>query len=198
MAELDIEKKKNKKPLLWTLVALVAIVAIIWVIAGDKDDEGYVESTEVVTGSEPWGDDSGTVEGGYILDSEAEEAIDQFVTFTSDLGNIGIDHETSHKGITLLADALASLTEDTQNEVEELRQQANQLLVNPESEEHAKIMRDAFVTSANIIEKQIANNDDTEVMNAAQAVDANVLVTNQKDAIKNFFDKAASTLDNLE
>ncbi len=206
MADLNIKKKNNKKPLLWTVLALIAIVAIIWVIAGDNDtdDEVYVDNEEeVVAGSETWGDDSGTPEDGYILDTEAEAAIEQFVTFTSDLGEIEIDHETSHKGITLLADALASLSENTQTEVEELRQQANQLLENPMSDEHAGIMHDAFVTSANIIEKQTANNDAmdeeaTEVMEAAQAVDTEVLVTNQKDVIKNFFDTAANTLNSLE
>lgn len=202
MADLDIKKKSNKKPILWALLALVVVVALIWIIADDNDDEEvYTENEEVVAEPENWGDDSGT--SGYNLNAEAEDAIDQYDQFTADLGAIEIDHETSHKGITLLADALAALSTNTQNEVEELRQQADQLLKNPTSDEHAGIIRDAFITAANIIEKQTADSDalaeeSSEVTEAAQAVNGNVLVTNQKDAIKNFFDKIANTLNNME
>lgn len=203
MADLKIKKKNDKNPLLWTVLALVAIVAVIWIIAGGNDDDAYVEDEEIVADPETWGDDSANPGESYILDTEEKEAIEQYVTFTSDLGKIEIDHETSHKGITLLADALASLTNNTQGEVEELRQQARQLLEDPKSEKYAGIMHDAFLTAANIIDEQIAKADTLtkeadEVTKAAQAVDGKVLVTNQKDAIKNFFDKAASALNSLE
>ena len=203
MADLDIKKKKSKKPVLWAVLAFIAVVAIIWIVADDNDDEVYMQNEEVVTESETWGDDSGTRETNYKLDNEAKDAIDKYDQFTADLGAIEMDHETSHKGITLLADALAALSTNTQNEVEELRQQADKLLENRTSDEHAGIMHDAFVTAANIIEKQTANSEAlsgeaNDVMEAARAVDSNVLVTNQKDAIKNFFDKAANALNSLK
>ena len=204
MADLNIQKKKSKKPLLWTVLALLALLAvalIIWAVADDNEDEDYVENEEIV--AEPATRENESGASGYNLDSDAQEAIDQFDSFTADLGAIEIDHETSHKGITLLADALAALSTNRQNEVEELRQQADELLKNPMSDEHAGIIRDAFVTVANIIEKQTANTDavaaeSSEVTEAAQAVDGDVLVTNQKDAVKNFFYKAANALNNLE
>lgn len=201
MADLDIKKKKSKNPVLWAVLALIAIIAVIWLVANDDEDEVYVENQEVATEPETWGDESDTA--GYNLDSDAKDAIDEYDQFTADLGAIEIDHETSHKGITLLANALAALSTNTQNEVKELRQQADKLLKNPMSDEHAGIIHDAFVTAANIIEKQTANTDalaagSTEVTEAAQAVDVNVLVTNQKDAVKSFFKKAANALNSLE
>ncbi len=201
MADLDIQKKKSKKPVLWAVLALIAVALIIWVIAGDNEDDVYMENEEVVADPETWGDDSGTA--GYNQDADAQEAINQYDQFTTDLGAIEINHETSHRGITLLADALATMSTNTENEVEELRQQADKLLENPTSDEHAGIIRDAFVTAANIIEKQTENNDALageadEVTEAAEAVDGDVLVTNQKDAVKNFFEKAANALNSLE
>ncbi len=196
MADLNIKKKSNKKPLLWTVLALLAVVAIILVLIGNNEDETYVETEEeVVTEPGTWGDDAGT--------GEANQAIDQYVTYTSDLGEIDVDHETSHRGITLLADALATLTNDAQDDVEELRQQADQLLENPNTDEHAGIVHDAFVTASRIIEENVATTDAlkeeaNQVTNAAQAVDGDVLLTDQKDAVKNFFDTAANTLNNLE
>lgn len=197
MADLNIKKKK-RYPVLWALLGILAVAMIVWFFTADNKEGLNENEEELYAESETWGDESdatGTTENA--------DRVNEFITFADETMTIDMNHEATHRGLIQLASALEALTENTGNDLDQMRQEADQLLDNRLSDQHANIMRNAFVTAATIIQNQQGNRENLkqetpEVMEAAKSIDAKEPATDQKTEIKNFFDKAADALAQLQ
>lgn len=197
MADLDI-RKKRRYPVLWALLGLLAVAMIVWFFTADSEEGLNENNGEMFAESEKWGDDSNAA-----VTAEYEPEVENYLDFTNDLGTIALDHEATHRGLTELAGALSVITENQENEIEQLRQEADQLMDDRLSDQHAGIMKNAFVSAATIIQNQSReaenfSEESSEVMKAAEAIDETELATNQKNEIKNFFEQSASAVRELQ
>lgn len=207
MAEIDIEKKKAPVwP--WIIVALLAIAAIIW--WADDDNDMNATETEEVAVNENDLDNNMNADNENNDQVQAEE-VESYVAFVNNSNkNIDVSHEYTHDALTKLADALEEVVDENNadlengNSLKELRQQADQLTENVSSEKHANILSRAFTSAADIMEnlqeKHYPDNKENveEVKDAAQSIDPQVIVTDQKEVVHKFFDKAADALQEME
>ncbi len=209
MAELNV-KKKRKSPVGWIILGLVVIALIVWIVVDNNDNEVMTsENNEQIM--EPNQDEGAMTPGENDAEnSDMDAKVQEFVSFVNGTDSISMDHEVTHEGITKLTEALAAVTPDgvpddnVKNDVDALKQEANQLLDNRLSEQHANIMRNSFISAAKIIENIQKDNypdldeEANQVMEAAEDIDAQQLATNQKEDIKSFFDEAADALQKME
>lgn len=196
MAEIRVEKKK--RPVWPWILAILLVAAVIWIVADDNDyDTGEQVSTVQMD------EEADTYEN-----DATEGAAMAYVNFIEQNGDkVTVEHEYSHQALTRLSEALNSVAENNnisledKQKIEELRQKADRLMRNTDSEQHANILSDAFSSAAQIMEnmqkQQFPDLQDevNEVKNAANEVKPNVLVTNQKSAVKNFFQKSADAVE---
>ncbi len=209
MAELNV-KKKSKSPVGWIILGLVVIALIVWIVVDNNDNEVMTsDNNEQVMESNQ---DEGTMNRSEnsAENSQMDQKVQDFVSFANETGSISMDHEVTHDGLTKLAEALTAVTpgdvpdENVNNDVDELKAEANQLTENPTSEQHANIMRNSFISAAQIIKNIQSENypelqeEANQVMDAAKDIDAQKLATNQKEDIKSFFDEAADALQKME
>lgn len=207
MAEIHVDKKKN--PSFWPwILGLIVLVGLIWVLAevfeGDDDIEEPVVAEEVQEVEEP------VME---IERTSAAPAVEEFIRFANenaDVEDMALDHEYTSNGIEKLTEALNSLAlAEAGNNVnieakrQTLMQAANSIEEDPMAGTHANSIRDAFIAAADLMQAvqeqkypDLANQV-SEVKTAAENVDPETLTLNQKDAVKNFFDKAANALEEM-
>jgi hypothetical protein len=115
----------------------------------------------------------------------------------------------TREGLIKLSDALIAVSEQTegegawQGELEQIKQQANQLQGNM-TEQHSAVIQSAFSSAANVIQ-DIQNrffpgleNDASDVMDAAQDIQAQELASEQESEIKSFFDEAADVVRKMD
>lgn len=211
MAEIRVEKK-NRPVWPWILGVLL-LAAIVWIIADDNDTEPreqigtvYEESMNETDNLRNRNDTLRNNAPG----NDARGAAMAYVNFVNQNDEqITTDHEYSQQALNYLSRALNSVAnqnnisiEDKQK-LDELRQKANRLVENENSTQHANMLADAFNSAAEIIEnlqeKDFPDLDKEaeDVKNAADRIRPNVVVTNQKEAVKNFFDKSADAIKSM-
>ncbi|MGK7392142.1 MAG: hypothetical protein ACNS60_17450 [Candidatus Cyclobacteriaceae bacterium M2_1C_046] len=205
MADIRVEKKS--KPVWPWILAILIAAAVIWVIADDDDE--YGEEIGVVTTEQEYEERQNAQDTLYRDGQRGEEdAAMAYVNFIEENGdNVTKSHEYSHQALTHLSKAVKEVAEENnvsienKDQLDNLEQQANKLMKERSSAKHADIMANAFNSAATVIsnvqEKQYPDmaQQANELEKAAEEVKPGVLATNQKDAIKNFFDKAANTLE---
>lgn len=205
MSEIRVEEKKNRSIWPW-IIGLLALVAVVWAIAeiGDEDDyENEVAATEEYMDTE-------RQEVSNEIEVYENEAVEEFVDFTRTEGEMGLDHVYTSNGIMKLNAALEALADDAtvgttsiESKREMMREAANSIEKDPMAATHANSIRDAFMASANLLEAIQQNNypnyasEVQELKQAAMDIDPDVLTLNQKEAVKNYFDKAAQVLNHM-
>ncbi|MEX2335720.1 MAG: hypothetical protein WD555_00440 [Fulvivirga sp.] len=203
MAEINVEKRKAPVwP--WVALALLVVAAIVW---WSGDDENETTNQQVVM--EEGNNNPERMEAPQQTQSQPAEVQD-YVTYIENNGNnIDVSHEYTHDALTRLADALEGVAQGknadlaNDNDMQKLREQADRLKQEPSSDEHADVISQAFTSAANILDnlqEEYFPEDDAqveEVKNAAEAVDPNTTLTDQKDKVHNFFDKSAIALEGL-
>lgn len=218
MADIRVEKKN--RPVWPWILGILLLAAIIWIIADDNDREPadqigtvYEEPADRNSRNNGLRDNDnrfGNNDRNDTLNNDARGAAMAYVNFIKDNDQkITKDHEYSKQALTHLSRALNSVAnqnnvsiEDKQK-LDELRKKADQLVQNKSSKEHADKLSDAFASAADIIQnlqrKQFPDlkEEADDVKNAADRVRPNVVVTNQKDAVKNFFDKSADAIKSM-
>lgn len=207
MAEIKIEKKK--KPIWPWIIALLIIAAIIIWIWADSGDTEEIEDN-VVTDEQVIEEEEEPMAAENEDNMQAPAAVSDYVAWVEkEGGNMGLPHEYTHKGITNFADALEAMAEEmpdspeVNEQLQKLRQQADQLKKEKESTKHADIIRKAFISGSNVINefKNMGNSGmDQQVqdlMSTAKNVKADELATNQAKAVNNFFSQSADILDRM-
>jgi hypothetical protein len=204
MAEIKVEKKN--RPVWPWILGILLLAAVIWIIA--DDDREPVEQIgtvyeEPMNEADNFGDNDQNAR-------DARGAAMAYVNFVNENNEeITTDHEYSQQALTHLSRALNSIANQSNVSIEdkqkldELRQKADRLVQNKDSKKHADMLADAFASAANIIQnlqqKEFPELKEKaeDVKNAANNVKPNVVVTNQKDAVKNFFDKSADAVKSM-
>ncbi|GHB70627.1 hypothetical protein [Persicitalea jodogahamensis] len=190
MAEIKIEKKPPVWP--WILLGLLLLGFLVyWFALRDQDTDDRmgmeeVENTEMVTTNE-----TGPVaEYIALLDNDTEP--------------MGLDHEFTNEALmklTAAAQAVADQSDyDITADLDQVREYANKIEVDPFETTHANSIRKASEILAGSLHKmqeakfpQLAN-EAQSVVSAADKIDPDVLTLDQKPAVKGFFNEAASLL----
>lgn len=221
MAEINVKKKNNSPNWPWILLVLLAVGVVGWLLIDNGDnnqDMAYIQESEEIRDDFTTEQDNVEFNNGQTGTDLRDQEFDQnnmeptqnnaqansFVSYVQENNeNIGREPEYSSRALTELANALATLSEGTNlendSDLQNLRQQADQLQNNP-SEESSNIMSDAFTSAANVIEKvQNEQYPDLEeeanqVTEAAQAIQSD-MSTDQEEKIKSFFNESANTID---
>ena len=202
MTNSNTERKPGTVLLLIIIGFLIALL-LTWVGIRlfDRDDETARYETYDTTRAVP-----SRVDG---LPAQVKDfAI--FVRDNSAQDTMSLDHSYTSDGIRHLADALAALADqqgvsDTniKDRLDMLRGHADRLQEDRRSIEHADIIRDAFTLASDLIatiERQIApdmKDDVTEVRRAADAIDPDKLVLDQKAEVETFFKRSSLLLNEM-
>jgi hypothetical protein len=203
MAEIEIQKKKQ--PIWPWILGAIVLVGLLWFLVAqtgrDRDVERPVaaaqEAREPARTTAP-------------MIPEVQEYI-TYVRQGEATEDAGLEHEYTSEGIRNLADAINAIAQRTNvhndqiaQQHEELHQMADQIQQDPHSTRHANIIRNAFATSADMMEQvqtnQFPNLDGhvSQVRQAAQNVDPQQQTLDQKQEIQNFFDQASHALQAME
>lgn len=202
MAEINIEKKKNKRPIWPWIVGLLLLGGIIWAIA-----EIDTEREEVAAVEEPYTEEPIVTEPqANVIEEETPENFVAYVEEEEVKEQMGVDHNVTSSALVKLSDAIRDLARDEEQysqQINELEQAANQIESDPQSMQHADRVSDAFSQASNVLQ-QIQQNrfpemqsEIEEVQQAATEVKGDQPLLEQKDKVKTFFKEAAEAVEKM-
>ena len=190
MAEIKIEKKKAIWP--WILLLLL-IVAIAYYFS--TRDRG--EATEEIV-------QSATVETVEPIKQPETDYIAIYLQFLEEGKQMDLSHGYSHDALTHLADAVnqkaMQFGMDVSSDMERVKMQADHLTMNELETTHADSIRAASVILTNVLQKiQQANypnlgDEMNDVSKAAKNIKPKKLTLDQKQVVKNYFEKTGQLL----
>lgn len=199
MAEINIEKRKSPVwP--WILLAVLAIAAVIWWIDDDDPDTFQTEEVAQI-------DEENNFDANNMQENGQEGNVREYISYIEENGNkITVSHKYSHDALTRLADALEEVATENnaelqnENALKELRDKADQLKETTSSTQHANLLSEASKNAADIIENLKADlpensTDISDLKDAAESINPNALLTNQKNEVHRFFNESAEVLE---
>lgn len=190
-------QRKTIGPGVYGIIAVgvvIIVAALIWLLFGGRDRADQMATTPaagkmLVTAPAPV-----TEFLNYLQDNRAEEEMDK-------------DHAYTSNCLRRLAAALGALSErdgarstDVEQQLAQLRQQADTIQADPHATTHAASIRTAFIAAADLmatLQRQRYSNLDaqvTQVRRAAEAIDPAQLTLAQKPQVGAFFAQASETL----
>ncbi|WP_017734094.1 hypothetical protein [Nafulsella turpanensis] len=207
MADIRIEKDKNKPVWPWIL-ALLVLVALGWWIFADSEP---VEP-EPVAYEQPILEEervSNELTGVSAIGAVSE--FTQFVEEPLEGADMGLDHEYTSDGILRLQNALVAIAEqetsmdaEIQERIGALEEVAREIQTDPYVLKHADKMHEAFVLAAELMDAiqedsfLEVDTEVTEVMEAAHAINPEENALDQKDKIRNYFVEAKEALEAMD
>ena len=211
MSRIRIEEKNNRPFLPWVLglILLVLVgfgIATLW----DDDDLDDVAYTEMDAND---GMDDNADRVNYV-EIEGENGyrnvVNNYLSFTRDMeGEMGLGHEFSHRAMTLLASATASVARnhgldervEVQERIARIEQSADELKQEPYTETHANNIRDMAQSITEIlaaVDVSVYNDRNAAGIQAlrqeARRINAETLTLNQKQDVRGFFRQAREVL----
>lgn len=207
MANINIEKKKhsNKPVWPWILGALLLIGAI-WAIA---EMTGEPEREEMAVAEEQYREDPIVREPQSNRMAENSEA-QNFVAYVNDSDmkdRMGEDHQVTAEAFMRLSAALEGLSQNNNaysQQIDEIRQSAQQLQANPQSDQHASLVKNASSSAASVLQQiQQAQYPDAQstvedVQEKSQEIEAGTMLSEQKDKVQSFFEEAADAIEEMQ
>ena len=214
MANIRIEKKSSPSILPW-IIGLLVLGLLVWGVAemfeeADEvaiyEDADYVEEPVVGVANNPLDVDDTEV---VVTDNAYRNAIAAFVDYTADMeGKMGLDHEFSHRALSLLAAATAQTANAYDVENVNAEGKANQVIrladditVDPYATNHADKIRMAALLITEVLEdldSQVYNDVNADALSnlrrEAQDINAKTLTLNQKEDVRSFFSVARNIL----
>ncbi len=208
MANIRIEEKKGGTAIWPWIVGLLVLGLVIWGITElfDEADEPGIEEVGIVD------NDREVAETAVVNtdDSAYRNSVAAYMDYTADMqGEMGLDHEFSHRALTLLANASASLAEykeqdgnsDARTKAAKVRQLADEITRDPTATDHADKIRAAALMITDILENvdrdSYAGNERaqlTQLRKQAKDINAQTLTLNQKEDVRDFFATARNIL----
>ncbi|WP_026709230.1 hypothetical protein [Flavobacterium frigidarium] len=199
MAEIKIEQKKPIWP--WLLVGLVIVGLLVYFLVFRDNSE----NTEAV--AEP---DSitNTSESDLLGIKENNNTVAAYVSFVeNNKEKMSLDHEYTNEALVKLIDATDAMANqvgyDVQADLQKARDFAKMITKDSFETTHADNVRkaDDMVTNVlqNIQEAKYPEltNEVTALKSASESIKPGVLTLDQKDAVKNYFAKAADLLQKM-
>ncbi|MGB3181752.1 MAG: hypothetical protein WBB45_10205 [Cyclobacteriaceae bacterium] len=198
MAEIKLQKKKPVWP--WILLALVLIGLVAFLLLNDgDDDDAMAYDTEQVEDTE---------QNTYVDEDNMSGAVEEYVSYIeTNEGQMGIDHEYTHKAFTLLTAAMQATAQEAgynfDNDIDKLNDKADKIMEDPMKLTHANTIKDGFEqVSASMDNMQQESfpdmkNDLNSIKYHLQNLNPDEPTLDQKESVKGFFDEAAKILESM-
>ena len=202
MAEIHIERKERS---VWPwILGLLALALVVWLLLAQRGgrEDAFVTDTAI-----------GDTDPGITPGAARTGAVGSFIAYVDERrarAEAGLDHEYTAEGLRRLADALEEIARQHQlgaaqveQRVNTLRERADALQRNPESREHARLAREAFVAVVDVmrdLQQQRfpdAANQVEQVRLAATSVTADRELLQQKEEVQRFFDRAGEVVQHM-
>jgi hypothetical protein len=195
MAEIKIEKKSPIWP--WVLVALLVIGALIYFIFFRETGGEREQITDTPT-EETRDPDSNNTSPVSAYVAFIHSGTDQQMT---------LDHEFTNEALLKLTNATEAMADKVGynggKEIQDVRDYANKITQDPFETTHADNIRRSADILSNVLQNiqqsefQSLSNEAADVKKAAESIDPDTLTLDQRDAVKAFFDKAATLLEKM-
>lgn len=201
MAEIKIEKKALVWP--WILAALViaGLLVYFFMLPGDSNDD-------LNAGQEEQNTEMNASPATAVMPGDDGGAVASYVAHVDAGRNMTLDHDYTSGAISKLTEAVrakaAQLDLDVTADLMEVEQYAKQIQQDPMETTHANSIRSA----ADILARAMGNmqqrhypdlnKNADQVKEAATRIDPNTLTLEQRDAVKDFFDRSASLLQGMK
>ncbi|MGI9140681.1 MAG: hypothetical protein ACR2GJ_06205 [Gemmatimonadaceae bacterium] len=200
MAELHIERKdSNIWP--WIIGGLILLAVILWFIFGVADERettGLADTAVVVTPA------------AVAVDEGTPAAVTAFLQYADSqtaANDPGLAHGYTSTGMQRLVAAFdAMLERETVSSVEvaprlvAMRALADSMQMNPQSMEHARHAREAFMIAAGLLGQMreagraVPPNTVAEVLSTAESIRPAVSLLDQIANVRRFFEQTAAAL----
>ncbi len=210
MAQIRIEEKPTGGGTsIWPwIIGLLLLGLVVWGIA-----EAFEESDEVYTEEVIEEDDEVAGVATGINEDANLMAVTTYMNTTANMeGEMGLDHEFSHRALTELADATKAVAEEkglmseaaVMDKSERIDRLANEIMEDPMAGDHADKIKMAALLITEMLEdidtrsyegRSAANID--ALRQEAQAMTPETLTLNQKEDVRSFFQQARMVLQNM-
>lgn len=193
MAEIKIEQKKQVWP--WLLVGLVIAALLVYLLVFNNKKED--EMNEVAE-----------TPAALIDVHENNSTVAAYVNFiNSNTNKMSLDHDFTNEALLKLTDATNAMADEAgysvKADLDKGKEYADKITNDPFETSHAdNIKKAAEILAGSLQNLQRAKypmleNDAAEVKSAAEAINAETLTLEQRDAVKSFFGKAANLLEKM-
>ncbi|WP_116105350.1 hypothetical protein [Lewinella sp. IMCC34191] len=221
MAQIRIEEKPaGGGASIWPwIIGLLLLGLVVWGVAEafDESDEVYTEEV-VEDGDEVAPVATGIDENNNYKDyDEVGEgnlaAVSAYMSTTANMeGEMGLDHEFSHRALTELADATKAVAEEkglmseasVKEKSDRVDRLANEIMEDPMAGDHADKIKMASMLIVEMLEDidtQAYNGQSASDLDAlrqeAQAMSPETLTLNQKEDVRSFFAQARTVLERM-
>ena len=200
MEEIKIEQKSQIWP--WLFLGLAAIAIVIYFLIFRNKVEA--NTVEIVTQENYI---SNTNDTNLLGVKENNSTVLAFVSFVKNNNRISLNQAYTNEALIKLTAATNAMAEEIGYDVgEDLNkvQESTSLIANETFEtSHAKNIRNATDNSTTALQNmQLAkypwlSDEVEELKNASTAINPSAPAIEQKDAVKNYFEKAADVLDKM-
>jgi hypothetical protein len=198
MAEIKIEQKKRIWP--WLLFGLIALSLLFYFVA--KRDNNKTEDIAEAQYIEK------ANENDIIAIEENNAIVAAYIDFVENSKDkMSLDHAYTNEALLKLTQATAAMADeagyDVKADLEKVDGYAKLIVVDPFETTHADNIRKASEVLTDVLQNiqkakyptLIAEVDDLQ--NATEAIKPAILTLDQKDAVKNYFAKAADLLQKM-
>ncbi len=198
MAEIKMEKKSSVWP--WVILIILIIAGLLYFFVFNDDDSRDNQDAKTEQNSERPSE--------TLQHAPNNSTVVAYVNFVKeDTGRMGLDHEFTNEALLKLRSARQAMAlevnHDIQNDMDQVRNNAEKTTKEPLETTRANSIRQSADILASALQQiqQMAFPDLTSeadrVVNAARAIDPDVLTLDQKHEIKNSFSESADLLDNM-
>jgi hypothetical protein len=196
MAEIKIEQKKQVWP--WLLAGLVVAALVIYFVM-DNDDANTTEAdTEENYVSE-------TNESNLVDVKENNNTVAAFISFVeNDTNRVSLDNAYANEALLKLTAATHAMAKeigyDARADLDKVNESTLLVANEPFESSKAKNFRNATdVSTTSLQNMQLAKyptlaDEVDDLKSASSAIDPSAITSEQKDAVKNYFAKAADLL----
>lgn len=198
MAEIKIEQKKQVWP--WLLVGIVIAALVIYFLMFRDNDN--VKAADVVTGNNYTSD---TNESNLLDVKENNSTVSSFISFVeNDTNRVSLDYAYTNEAFLKLTAATNAMAEeigyDVRADLDKVKESTLPIANEPFESSKAKNIRNATdISTTSLQNMQLAKyptlaNEVEELKSASAAIDPAAVIREQKNAVKNYFAKAADLL----
>lgn len=212
MAEIHVEKKKPVWPWIILVLVILAVLYFLFFADGQNDDDlNDMDGTEQVEDTTVWENETQDTADwdttNDTLDYTAGEGVSGYVEHIGDESRMGIDHEYTNNALLQLINAVEEkareLNVDIETEMQQIRQDAQNITRNPQATDHAGNIKNAGSGITNVLQSiqqeqfPDLDQDVEQLRSSVEDIDPSVETLQQKDRINSFFHEAADVLQKM-
>lgn len=209
MAEIKVERKDSNSNPIWPwIVGILLLLLIVWGLVEffQTDEPEFRATREVVAPVE----ETESRPESMQMSERPSQPVNSFISFVEEgeeSPEMGLHHNYTSEGIERLSLALAALAdEEAPDDVEisqkkeSMQQSADRIQQDPESLQHANIIKETFMEATALMESiQQHSFPDSEsevedVRSAAEDLEVDTPTLEQEEKVKDFFRNASDAL----